>query len=125
MGRHARLHDAPTKCVMDSATLDWTGPTSIARRPGPTTMAPLAGWNDVAGDELFARAGCQAERERCLQGRAGVERPDSAPRVLHRRPRRAGAALHELHGREVAVAVLVLDEDGEVVGVRAGVYDEG
>ena len=65
------------------------------------------------------------ERERCLQGRAGVERPDNAPRVLHRRPRRVGATLHELHGREVAVAIMVLDEDGEVVGVQAGVYEEG
>ena len=125
MGRHAKLHDAATKCVMDSTTLDWTGPTLIARRPDPTTMAPLAGWNDVAGDERFARAGCQAGRERCLQGRAGVERPDNAPRVLHRRPRRVGATLHELHGRQVAVAVLVLDKNDKVVGVRAGVYDEG
>lgn len=84
-----------------------------------------AGRDDVAGDKRLAGAGREADGERRLQRRAGAQLPDGAPRLLHLRPGGAGAGLHELHAGEVTVSVLVLDEHGEVVGVRAGVHDEG
>ena len=83
------------------------------------------GGDDVAGDELRAGAGRQADRQGRLQCRPGVELPDGAPRRLHGRPRRPSPGLHEVDGGEVAVAVHVLNEHGEVLRVRTGVDHEG
>ena len=83
------------------------------------------GGDDVAGDELLAGARRQADGQGRLQGRPGVELPDGAPRRLHGRPQRPSPGLHEVDGGEVAVAVHVLNEHGEVLRVRAGVDHEG
>ncbi|BAS80124.1 Os02g0658651, partial [Oryza sativa Japonica Group] len=96
---------------------------------GPVRAAGLPpGGDDVAGDERPAGAGREADGHRRLQRRRpGVVLPHRAPRLLHRRPRSAAAAaaaLHEVHRRQVAVAVLVLDQHGEVVLVGAGVHPE-
>lgn len=81
--------------------------------------------NDIAGDELLAGAGRQADGQGCQQWRPGAELPDGAPRGLHGRPRCPSPGLHEVDGGEVAVAVHVLNKHGEVLRVGAGVDHEG
>ncbi|BAS90392.1 Os04g0552250, partial [Oryza sativa Japonica Group] len=85
------------------------------------------GGDDVVGDEHLAGARGEPDRERRAQRLpgVGVEAPGGAPRLLHRLPPAAAAGLHDVHRGEVAVAVRVLDQDGEVVRVGARVHLEG
>ncbi|BAH94993.1 Os10g0555651 [Oryza sativa Japonica Group] len=80
--------------------------------------------DDVVGDERLAGVAADAEGEGRLEAVVGVEAPDGAPRLPHRRPDAGGAAvrrlgLHEVDLHDVAVEVLVLDEHGEVHRVGA------
>lgn len=80
----------------------------------------------VAGDEHLAGPERQADGEGALEG-GPRKLPHRTPGLLHRDPHSGcpGTALHDVDGVEVAVAVLVLDQDGEVVRVRAAVHFEG
>ncbi|BAT11996.1 Os10g0556000, partial [Oryza sativa Japonica Group] len=89
--------------VLDERTVDGHG--------GPV------GRDDLAGDELLAGLVGDAEREGRREAVVGVEPPDGAPRLAHRRPR-LGVGLHEIHLHHVAVAVLVLNQHREVHRVR-------
>lgn len=101
---------------MESQLVVDGGGVSAPRRP--------TDGNDVVGDKNLLRLPRrQLERERRLHRSPGVELPHRSPRMLHRRPRRP--CLLQLHRREVAVPSHVLDDDGEVVGVRPGIHSEG
>jgi hypothetical protein len=81
------------------------------------------GRDGVVGDEHPAGVGGEPEPERRFELPAVVEAPRGAPVVRHRSPD-AAAGLHEVHGAEVAVVVLELDEHVEVVRVRALIHLE-
>jgi hypothetical protein len=97
---------------------------SVVVDQGAVRLARLPpGRDGVVRDEDPAGIRGETEREGSVQLPAVIEPPRGAPVVRHRRPG-AASGLHELHGAEVAVVVLELDEHVEVERVRAQVHLE-
>jgi hypothetical protein len=117
----------PGSLVSPAGTAPGPGPRhSHAARPVRDAGVPPRRYG-VAGNERPARAEGEADVEGALEDGAGVDLPHGAPRLLHRHPlpRRPALRLHHVHGVEVAVAVLVLDQHGQVVRVGARLHREG
>jgi hypothetical protein len=117
----------PGSLVAPAGTAPGPGPRhSHAARPVRDAGVPPRRYG-VAGDERPARAEGEADVEGALEDGAGVDLPHGAPRLLHRHPlpRRPALRLHHVHGVEVAVAILVLDQHGQVVRVGARLHREG
>jgi hypothetical protein len=97
---------------------------SVVVDQGAVRLARLPpGRDGVVRDEDPAGIRGETQCEGSVQLPAVIEPPRGAPVVCHRRPG-AATGLHELHGAEVAVVVLKLDEHIEVERVRALVHLE-
>jgi hypothetical protein len=86
--------------------------------------------DDLVGDERPAGLVGDAQREGPPQRPPGVHAPDGAPRLVHGdpHPRRLAVVqprLHHVHLHNVAVAVGILYQHGQVVGVGPMLHVEG
>jgi len=76
------------------------------------------GRDDLVSHQRLAGLVGNAQGERRGEAVVRVQPPDGSPGLAHRCPR-PRVRLHEVHLHHVAVAVLELDEHGEVDGVGA------
>ncbi|KAF7084805.1 hypothetical protein CFC21_088336 [Triticum aestivum] len=104
------------------STDEWKGSIELDEGAVHSVGLPV-GRDDLPGDERPAGLVGDPQRKGPLQRAVRVQPPDGAPRLPHRRPDPSRLTivrprLHEVHLRHVAVAVLVLHQDRQVVRVR-------